>query len=436
MPTGLARAAVVGTGVVTSVARDIESFSKALRDGACGIDQLRRTEGGAVPRGIGAEILDFDWRTCVGGVPGFDREFGGRAGKILNRAPESTRLSACAAVQALTQSRLLDSRPPTDRVGLIVAGSNIHQRFIHENGVRFLEEPEFINPSYALSFLDSSQVGCLSELFGIHGMGYTVGGASASGNVALYHAWQWIRHGVVDACVVVGASADFSGVERQGFSILGAACGEERRDQPKRACRPFDRDRSGFVLGEGSGCVVLENLDAALGRKAVVLGELLGGSLALDGNSLPNPSCAGELRAMRLAMEQAGVTPGQVDYINAHGSSSRLGDEVECEAILALFGLLAGRVPVNSTKSITGHCMFAAGIIEFIACLIQMNEGFVHPNLNLENPIEPGIKFAGAEAAPLDARIALSNGFGFGGINSSLVVASGQGRLDDPAAGR
>jgi malonyl-[acp] decarboxylase len=249
-----------------------------------------------------------------------------------------------------------------------------------------------------------------------------VGGASASGNVALYHAWQWIRTGLLDACVVVGASADFSEVELQGFAILGAACGEPSGLQPREACRPFDRDRTGFVLGEGSGCVVLENLGVARRRGVRVLGEVRGGSLVLDGNSLANPALDGEIKAMRVALREAGVAAAEIGYLNAHGSASVLGDQVECEAVAAVFRDHLANLPVNSTKSLTGHCMFAAGIIEFIACVIQLNEGFLHPNLNLVNPLDARLSFAGPRARPLQARLALSNGFGFGGFNSSLVL--------------
>lgn len=416
------RVVLTGMGVVTSIGHNVASFAVALRHGFCGISWLRRLPTDKISVKIGAEIQDFDWRQSLEAVPGADPGLITRSRKILNRAPESTRLSASAAAQALAHSGLLASPPAAERIGLIVAGSNLHQRYIHENGARFRAEPEYINPSYALSFLDTSQVGCLSEMFALHGMGYTVGGASASGNVALYHAWQWIRTGVLDACVVVGASADFSEIELQAFSILGAASGEPYTTPPGQACRPFDRDRTGFVLGEGSGCVVLENLDSARRRGAGLLGELRGASLVLDGNSRPNPDLEGEIRAMRTALREAGVEAADIGYVNAHGTASVLGDQVECEALASVFGDHLARLPVNSTKSLTGHCMFAAGIIEFIACALQMNDGFIHPNLNLMNPLDTRFHFAGATARPLEAKLALSNGFGFGGFNSSLVL--------------
>lgn len=423
---GHQRVALTGMGVVTAIGHDIGSFADGLRAGRCGISLLRRISADRIPVKVGAELKDWDWRQRLEGAVGGDFGFGIRARKLLNRAPDSVRLSAGAAVQAISQSGLLGASIASDRIGLIVAGSNLHQRYIHENSVKFRDEPEYMSPTYALSFLDTSQVGCLSELFGIHGMGYTVGGASASGNVALYQAWAWIRSGVLDACVVVGASSDYSEIELQAFSILGAACGEPYQVPPEQSCRPFDRDRAGFVLGEGSGCVVLENFDTARHRAARLLGELKGASMVLDGNSRPNPTLDGELKAMRMALRAASVDVVNVGYINAHGSSSVLGDQVECEAIAALLPDPSASPPINSTKSLTGHCISAAGVIEFIASAIQLNEGFLHPNLNLANPLDPKLNFAGATARVLDAELALSNGFGFGGFNSSLVLGRGE----------
>ena len=423
------RVAVTGMGVVTTVGEDLPAFTAGLRQGKCGIATLRRIPTGRIPVKVGAELDGWDWRRGMESVPGLGAGPLARSRKILHRTPESTRLSACAAAQALARAGLLEAGSLGDRVGLIVGGSNLHQRYIHENGARFHEEPEYLNPTYALSFMDSSQVGCLSELFGLHGMGYTVGAASASGNVALYHAWQWIRVGVLDACVVVGASADFSEIELQAFSILGAACGEPYAGRPEQACRPFDRARSGFVFGEGGGCMVLEALDSARGRGALAVAEVLGGSLALDGNALANPSLEGEIRAMRAALRAAELPPEAIDYVNAHGSSSVLGDQIECEAIRSVFGERASSLPVNSTKSLTGHCMFAAGIIECIATVLQLEGGFLHPNLNLEQPLGVELGFAGLASRPLEARRALSNGFGFGGFNSSLVIGRIEGSV-------
>lgn len=424
MPDG-ARVCVTGMGVVTSIAPDTASFIEALRAGRSGIARLARIPTDRIEVKIGAEVAAHDWLAAIERFSRGDADLAPRARKILARVPPSIRLSASAAAEALAQSGLLRSAVPPERIGLVVAGSNLHQSYVHDNRVRFQQENAYLHPTYALYYSDTSQVGCLSELFDIRGMGYIVGGASASGNVALHQASLWIRHGVLDACVVVGAASDFSEVELQGFSILGAACGEPWNATPAAACRPFDRARAGFVFGEGSACVVLENLAAARARDTCVLGELRGSAMLLDANAHPNPSLAGEQRVIRLALESAGLQPDDIGYLNAHGSASVVGDETECAAIAAVFADHLDRLPVNSTKSLVGHCMSAAGVVEFVATLLQLNHRFLHPNLNLVDPLTDRLHFAGATAQPLDAPFAVSNSFGFGGINTSLVLARG-----------
>lgn len=411
-------------GVVTSIAPDTASFVEALRAGRSGIARLTRIPSDRIEVKIGAEIPAHDWLAAIEGSSGNDAELTPRARKILARVPPSIRLSASAAAEALAQSGLLRSGISRERIGLVVAGSNLHQSYIHDNRGRF-QDNAYLHPTYALYYSDTSQVGCLSELFDVRGMSYIVGGASASGNVALHQASLWLRHGVLDACIVVGAASDFSEVELQGFSILGAACGEPWNATPATACRPFDRARAGFVFGEGSACVVLENL-AARTRDTRALGELRGSAMLLDANAHPNPSLAGEQRVMRVALESAGLAPADIGYLNAHGSASVVGDETECAAIAAVFGEHLVRLPVNSTKSLVGHCMSAAGVIECVATLLQLNHRFLHPNLNLLDPLTDRLRFAGATALPLDARFAISNSFGFGGINTSLVLARGE----------
>ncbi|MCS1407948.1 MAG: Polyketide biosynthesis malonyl-ACP decarboxylase PksF [Verrucomicrobia subdivision 3 bacterium] len=341
--------------------------------------------------------------------------------RVLRKVPASVRLSACVGMEAMRQAGFLGSGGG-EGMGIIVAGSNLHQEFLVENA-RKVEGGGSIDPRYALSFLDTHQVGCLSELFSILGMGYTVGGASASGGVALYQALQWVRSGVMGSCLVVGASPDYSVLEREGFSVLGAAClGEGYGGCPGGASRPFDRGHAGFVLGRGCGGMVVEARDLAMARGAEVLGEILGGAVVLDGNHLSDPSVRGESRAMREALMDAGVGAGEVGYINAHGTSSPLGDAVECEAIKAVFGGLLGGMWVNASKSLLGHCMSAAGVVEGVGVLVQLRGGFLHPNLNLEDPIDEEVRFVGSEAVGYSGCLGMSNSFGFGGINSSLVM--------------
>jgi malonyl-ACP decarboxylase len=412
--------AITGMGVVCSIAQTIPEFTQAIREGRHGIANLPVEENQSVR--IGALIKDFVWQDWLESLKSDQPALSGRARKVLRNTTESTRLSAYAAIQAFCDAALSELGSVSDEVGLIVAGSNLAQDYIIQNFLRFRETGR-PNPRYALSFLDSNQVGCLSEILSIGGPGFTIGAAAASGNAALFQAFHWIRSGIVQRCLVVGACMEFTALELEAFAILGAACSGRLQDDPARACRPFDQAHEGFVWGQGAGCVVLESPDCVTGRK--VLGELVGASLLLDGNHLSDPSQKGEIRAMQLALNSGDLDPRYIGYINAHGTSSPLGDRTECAAIKSLFRGHLSNIWVNSTKSLTGHCFSASSVLELIACVVQLNNGFVHPNRNLDSPIDPELKLVGVKAEPLNAEYALSNGFGFGGINSSVVVRKG-----------
>ena len=418
-PGGPSGVAITGCGVVCSIAHSLPALAQALREGRSGI---RRIEARAkhAPT-VAAEVRDFDWRPALElGAPAFWP----RARKVLQNAPGSTRLGAVAAVQAFQEAGL----DPADgaageRTGLIIAGSNLSQDYAAQNFAQ-VAAGAAVNPKYAISYSDSNQVGCCSEILGICGPGSTVGAASASGNAALFHAWHWVRAGIVDRCVVLGASSAFSGTEFEGFSVLGAA---SLAEDPALACRPFDRGAGGFVWGEGAAAVVLEADHVARARGVRVRGRLLGASLVLDARHGPEPSAAAEVRAMRAALASAGLPASAIDYVNAHGTASPPGDRAECEALREAFRDRLAHVRINSTKSLVGHCMSSAGIVELLACLLQLEAGFVHGNINLEHPIDDQLNFVGRHAEPATARFALSNGFGFGGFNTSVVISANSG---------
>lgn len=412
--------AVTGAGVVCSIAGSVAELGTALRQGRCGVTRYDDPDTPSIR--VAATLRDFSWQAALEPFMCDYPDLGRRAGRVLNTNNPSTALSACAAIQAYVQAGLGDGSERLEDTGLIVAGSNLDQKYMADNWHRFRKTGRWIDPKYALSFHDSNQLGSLSEILALRGAGCTLGAASASGNAALFNAVQWIRSGVMQKCLVVGACSRFSALELDAFSLLGAATSGERHENPIQACRPFDMDHDGFVWGEASACLVLESPDSVRARNPKVLGEILGGSLLLDAHHLPDPSVEGEVRAMRSALESADLQPEQIGYVNAHGTSSPLGDRTECQALKAVFGDQADGPWINSTKSLVGHCMSAAGVLEVLCSLIQMNDGFLHPNLNLERPIDPDLRFAGAESRALEADYALSNGFGFGGINSTLVI--------------
>jgi 3-oxoacyl-(acyl-carrier-protein) synthase len=232
-----------------------------------------------------------------------------------------------------------------------------------------------------------------------------------------------IRSGRAEAAVVSGAPIELEPVALHGWSLMEAITSREFEGAPEKASRPFDSRRAGFVPSEGAGVVVLESLAGAMSRGARPYGEILGGSGTSDASRLTRPDLGGQVRAMQEALDDAGVMPADVDYINAHATSTPLGDAVEVAAIKAVLGDHGRRIPVNATKSIIGHCLSAAGVIELIATLLQMHHGMIHPTINLETP-DPELDLDVVSKKSRRARIdvAMTNSFGFGGLNSSILV--------------
>ncbi|MBB5953759.1 malonyl-ACP decarboxylase [Saccharothrix tamanrassetensis] len=402
----MSRAAVVGTGIVCSIGADVPSFTAALRAGRSGIV--------ADEDGLGAPISGWSFPDALDEGP-----LRARALRSARRAPPPVQAAVAAALQAWTAARLSEAPVPGERIGVVVAGHNLTARYAYDLGRSFVDNPAYLPARFALHAWDTDHVGTLSEVFAATGEGFTVGGASASGNVGIVHATRLVASGAVDCCVLVGALTEMTPLHRKGFAVLGALA--EADGDPAAACRPFDRDRRGFVPGEAAAALVLESPESVARRGAEVLATVEGCALGLDGNRLADPSAAGEARVMGRALRAAGVEPDGIDYVNAHGTASRLGDETEVAALHAVFG--PARPWVNSTKGLTGHCLGAAGVVEAVATVAQLTGGFAHPNVNLDRPVDDRTRFVGAVAQPAGLRRALSNGFGFGGINSAVVFA-------------
>jgi malonyl-ACP decarboxylase len=411
---------VTGLGVTTSAGRGLDAFARALREGTSGI---RRREG-ATPE-LGGFLAEAS----------FDEELAGlnapaswvvKARNLGRRAPRSVQCSLLVALEAWARAGLLESMPyDAERVAVIVGGQNISSAYQFAMFDKFRREPSFLPPSYGLHFLDTDHVGMVSELCGARGEGSTAGGASASGNVALIQGARLIRAGVADVCIVVGAMADLSPVEAHALEQLGVLGSKRWREQPAKACRPFDAKRDGFIYGQGAACLILESQAGATRRGAPQYGAFGGGAICLDASRSSELNAQGAARAMRGALRDAGVAVDQIDYINAHATASQLGDGREVEAIKEVLQGRVGDVWINATKALTGHCLWAAGAVEAAATLIQLREGFLHPNPNLDEPIDGACRFVGPKTQPAACTTALSNSFGFGGFNTSVVLAVG-----------
>jgi malonyl-ACP decarboxylase len=413
---------VTGMGIRCAAGRDCLAFSEALRSGVTGTRLVPAPVSGVPPLcRVAALVPAPDLKAELEGMPDFPEAGGLLLRKLLRGAPHSLSLSALACLEAWTSARM-GFHGPRESCGIIVGGNGLHLDWMRSAKDKFDQAPEWLPPLYGLTFMDSHQVGALSELFSIHGPGMSVGGASASGNLAIREGFRLVREGEVDQCLVVGACADWSPVELAGLATLGALYTGENEADPSKACRPFDRGHRGFVFGQGSAALLLESGSSASLRGAEPLAEILSASLCLDGTHFPEPSRDGEIRAMRLALSATGLGAHEVDYVNAHGTASPLGDVTELAALEAVF---AESTPwINSTKAFTGHCLSAAGAVEMVATILQMRGGFLHPNPNLDDPLPSRMRFVPKASLETAARIALSNSFGFGGFNTSILVKS------------
>lgn len=412
------RVVVTGTGVCSSIALNTEEFADALRQSRSGFG-LRTEREQKIIR-VGAYLDEDQVNDALRHLAWPSQEVAGSANRLLRRTPLACRAGTLVAFEAVLQARL-DTRAHGESIGLIIAGSNFHQQEVLENARHFFRKPEYVNPRYAVNLADAGLVGVISEILNIRGPGITVGGGAASGGLALHQAYQWVQSGMVTACVCVGGLSEFSALERQGFVNLGAMAEHSAKFEPHQVCRPFDRGAKGFVYGEGSGCLVLENFDHAQSRSVDALGEIRSASIGLSGSYSAEPSREAEVRVMQQSLQHAQLSPDAIGYLNSHGSSTPLGDAVECQAIRDVFGTEDGPM-INSTKALTGHTYCATGVVETVATLLQMRGGFLHGNPNLDDPIDKQLRFVGKHSVDAIIDVAMSNSFGFGGINASLIM--------------
>lgn len=414
---------VSGIGVSTGLGHDVDRFWDGLVNGRSAIRRWLNKDP-RIESKIGGDLTDFDLRDYLATVgadypPGLAR----RARSLLRATPLSGVLTAAMAMQAWVDSGIDETSVRPERCAHICAGHNLGHAYVTENLRTFQDDPEFIEPLFGVHHLDTDVVGVTCELLGIRGPSFLVGAACASGNVALISALGLIRSGAADAVLVTGAPVAQDSLVLHALTMIDAICVDAFDGEPERASRPFDALRAGFVPSEGGAAVVLESATSARRRGVRPVAELLGGACASDAHRLTRPDLAGQIRTMHSALHDARIDAADVDYVNAHATSTPLGDATEVAAIKGALGARAREIAVNSTKSMTGHCLSASGLVEFAATALQLNHQVVHPTINQEKWDESlNLDFVPNQAREYRARIGLSNSFGFGGINSCVVV--------------
>lgn len=413
---------ITGMGLVSSLGVGVSKLQSAMNTGET---KFTRIDNPALTFPIiCAPIIDFSLMDNLLKFERLDENHRSRLNKIMRQRSLGKQTSLIAMLEAWQQAQL-DICPVDDttHLGLVVGAQNSSSDYQYQQYKLFQQFPERLSPYYALHYMDTDYIGVLSDAFGIQGCGFTIGGATASGNMALIRAHQMIRSEEQVICAVVGPMAEFSPMELQAFHTMKAMGGRNCFNEPQKACRPFDQDHDGFIYGQASACIILESLDSALKRGVPILAYMLGGSILLSANHSANPHQYTELNVMRQAILNSKIDVNRIDYINAHGSSAPVGDIVELNAIDSFLGARASDVFVNSTKSITGHCFWSAGIVEAIATVIQMRDGFVHPTLNLEHPIDSACQLVKEKCHFAPIKTGLSNSFGFGGINTAIILS-------------
>jgi 3-oxoacyl-[acyl-carrier-protein] synthase II len=403
--------AVTGMGFVTPIGCDLETVWSSLVEGRSGVGPITRFDAGEYPARIAAEVRGFD------PLDHMDR-------KTARHTSRYCQFALAAARQALAHAGLDVSSLEPGRVGAVLS-SGVGGLDEIERNHRVLLERGFdrMSPFTLPMMLTDSAAGLIAIETGAVGPNYGVVSACASSAHGIGEAAAVIQRGEATAMLAGGAESCITPFAIGAFCRIRAV--SQRNDEPERACRPWDVDRDGFVMGEGAAVLVLEELEFALGRGATPLAIVAGCGASADGHHItaPHPGGVGAERAMRAALEGAGVRPDEVGYVNAHGTSTRLGDVAETRAIERVFGEHAGRLLVSSTKSVHGHLLGAAGALEAAACVLAIQRGLVPPTINLDSrDPECDLDFVPHRARPAKVDVAISNSFGFGGHNATLVL--------------
>lgn len=406
------RVVVTGLGVITPIGNDVETFWSGLKEKKPGIAPITAFDTTEYKVKLAAEVKGFDAKQYMDV-------------KTARRMERFSQFAVAAAKQALEDAKVNMELEDPYRVGVSIGSGVGSMQVMEKEHEKMLEKgPSRVNPLMIPLMISNMAAGNVAIQFGLKGKCIDVVTACASGTHCIGEAMRSIQHGEADVMVAGGAEACITPLAIAGFSSLTALSTSEN---PKRASIPFDAERSGFVMGEGAGVVVLESLEHALARGAKIYAELAGYGATCDAYHITSPAedGSGAARAMIYAMKDAGADPEQIDYINAHGTGTHHNDLFETKAIKLALGEHAGKVKINSTKSMIGHLLGAAGGVEFIVCVKTMEDGFIHATAGLckEDP-ECDLDYTKGEGIHRQVRYAISNSLGFGGHNASLLVKS------------
>lgn len=404
------RVVITGVGMITPLGIGVEESWNGLIAGRPGIRKITQFDASAFPTQIAGEVEAFNPEDYI-------------ESKEIKKMDRFIHFAIAAASMAINDSGLKISKENAERVGVIV-GSGIGglHTIEHYHSVLLEKGPKRISPFFIPMLVINLAAGQISIKFGIKGPNSAVATACATGSHSIGDAYKIIQRGDADVMIAGGTEAVITPLGIGGFNAMKAL--STRNDEPEKASRPFDADRDGFVMGEGAGVIILESLENAMERVAKIYAEIVGYGMTSDAYHITSPSPCGEgaARCMAMALKDAGVSPSEVNYINAHGTSTKHGDELETNAIKTVFGVHAYKIAVSSTKSMTGHLLGAAGGVEAVITILSIYNEIVPPTINLDNPDpECDLDYVPNKARKLGINYALTNSFGFGGTNACLL---------------
>ena len=404
------RVVVTGLGAITPIGNDVASFWQGLKDKKVGIAPITYFDTTDYKAKLAGEVKDFDPKKYMDP-------------KAARRMEPFSQYAVAAAGEAIAQAGLDMEKEDPFRVGTSIGSGIGSLQAMEREHKKMLEKgPNRVNPLLVPMMISNMAVGNVAMHYGLKGKSINVVTACATGTNSIGEAFRSIQYGEADVMVAGGTESAITPLGMAGFAALTAL---STNDDPETASRPFDKDRGGFVMGEGAGIVVLESLEHAQKRGAKILAEVVGYGGSNDAFHITSPAedGSGAAYAMEMALKDAGIAPEKIDYINAHGTSTHHNDLFETMAVKKALGDHAYKVKINSTKSMIGHLLGAAGGVEFIACVKSIEDGFVHATAGLKEAGEGcDLDYTMGEGVPMDIHYALTNSLGFGGVNASLVI--------------
>lgn len=403
------RVFVTGVGAITSIGLSAKDFWNSALAGKSGVSNITKFDTTEFSVKIGAEVKNFD--------PSIYFSL-----KEVKRSDTFVHYGIAAAAEAVKDSGMLEFDNPV-RAGVIVASGIGGIETWEREFRKLIESPRKVSPFFIPMMIINSISGEIAIKFGLKGPNFSVVSACASSAHAICDAYRLIKDGVADVIITGGSEAAITPLAVAGFANMRAL--STRNNEPERASRPFDKERDGFVIGEGAGIVILEQAEHAMKRGAAPYCEIAGCGMSCDAYHItaPEPTGEGAATSMKLAIEDAGFKPEDIDYINAHGTSTPLNDMIETKAIKIVFGEYAKSIPISSTKSMIGHLLGAGGGVELIATALSIRNSIIHPTINLDNPDpECDLDYVPNKSRQATVNVALSNSFGFGGHNATIVL--------------